>query len=138
MNKLEIERNFITNFILKDKRVRSLSLLQNTNKRIDFINKFNHSWSEMISVENLIQINSKSPSETLTYLLDKMNIAEIEICYVISHDELDGGLFDFKTAFENSQLSGFATLIITTDSKKIYLKTEQVSGAPKMFVGLKK
>lgn len=137
MNISEIESNFVNNFILKNRRVRSLLLLQNNKKRIDFIRKFNHSWSEMISVNHLTEINSKSPLDTFTFLLNKMNIAETETCYVISHDKFDGDLIDFNTAFENSQTSGFASLIITTDSKKFFLKTEQVSGAPKLFIGFK-
>lgn len=137
MNILEIERDFIHNFILKNRQVRSLSLLQSNKKRTDFIRKFNHSWSEMISINHLIEINFKSAIETFTFLINKMNIVEKEICYVISHDKFDGELIDFKTAFENSQTSGFASLIITTDSKKFFLKTEQFSGAPKLFIGLK-
>ena len=106
-------------------------------KRVEFINRFNHRWNEMISEKELTELNIKTELDTFEYLKNKLNFSPSDLCYVISHNNDDGNLVDFKTAFENCQASGFATLIISENGKKFFLKTEQEMGTPKTFIGIK-
>ena len=137
MTKVEIKNCFVKTFIRKDKRERSLWLLQHKKKRVEFINRFNHRWTEMIAEKDLTELNIKIELNTFEFLKNKLNFYQSDLCYVISHNNDDGDLVDFKTAFENCQASGFATLIISENGKKFYLKTEQEMGAPKTFIGIK-
>ena len=135
MNAKQTEKEFIQNFIRKERRERSAWLLRNKKKRTQFIDKFNHNWTDMISEKHLIELNAKSDPNTYEKIKAKIKLKDSDLCYVISYDENDGEFIDLKTAFGNSQANGFASLIIGADGKKFYLKTEQEIGAPKEFVG---
>ncbi len=133
-----IEKEFIRNFIRKERRERSLLILRSKTKRAQFLDKFNHHWTEMIAEKNLIKVNTKSDQETFSFLKDKLGWNESERCYVISYGKNDGQLLSFKEAFENCQASGYAGLIVGKNGRRFYLKTEQVKGAPDKFIGIRK
>jgi len=137
MNAQETEEKFIKNFIRKEKRERSLFILNHKRKRFDFLNKFNHHYDEMISKKDLIELNTKSDLDTFQKIKSELNIKDSDLCYVISYDDFDKQFIDFKSAFDSCQQSGLAGLIITENGNKFYLKTEQEIGGPLKFIGKK-
>ena len=137
MNAEETEKEFIKNFVLKEKRERSLWALNHKKKRTEFIDKFNHNWNEMIAESNLTELNTKSDFETYEKVKSELKLKDSELCYVISHNELDRQFIKLKKAFDGIQKNGFAGLIVSRNGKKCYLKTEQEIGAPAKFIGIK-
>ncbi|WP_298517567.1 hypothetical protein [uncultured Kordia sp.] len=136
MNAIETEKEFITNFIRKEKRERSIWTLSHKKKRSDFIDKFNHNWNEMIVEKNVTQLQDTSDAETYATLKSELNLKDTDICYIISHnDAIDGQFLELQNAFKHCQNNGFAELIISENGKKFYLKTEQEFGAAAKFIG---
>ena len=137
MNAEETEKEFIQNFIRKERRERSLWTLNHKKKRNDFIQRFNHSWCEMIAEKDLIELHTKSDFDTYEIIKSELKLKDSDLCYVISHNDFDRQFIALKSAFEECLKSGLAGLIISVNGKKFYLKTEQVIGAPAKFIGMK-
>lgn len=137
MNAQETEKEFVKNFIRKERRERSLWALNHKKKRTNFIDRFNHNWNDMIAKKDLIELNTKSEFDTYEKIISELNLKDSEFCYLISYNEYDNQFIELKSAFKEIQKSGFAGLIISQNEKKFYLKTEQVIGAPEKFIGMK-
>ncbi|MCT4663675.1 MAG: hypothetical protein N4A45_00410 [Flavobacteriales bacterium] len=120
MNAEETEKNFIKNFIIKERRERSLWTLNNKKKRTNFIDKFNHNWNEMIAERNLTELNTKSDFETYVKIKSELKLKDSDLYYVISYSEFDRQFIEMKKAFDVIQKSGFAGLIVCQNRKKYY------------------
>ncbi|WP_452225819.1 hypothetical protein [Lacinutrix cladophorae] len=137
MNAEETEREFIKNFIRKERRERSAWILNHKKKRTDFLDRFNHNWNEMLSEKNLTELNTESDFDTYEKIKSELKLNDSDLCYVISYNDFDRQFVELKKAFDEIQKSGFAGLIISPNGKKYYLKTEQEIGAPAKFIGKK-
>lgn len=137
MNIENIENQFVKNFIRKERRERSLWVLNHKKKRTEFLDKFNHNWNEMIHEKDLIELNTKSDSETYEKIKSELKLHDSDLCYVISYNEFDKEFIAFKDAFKQCQESNFAGFIIDKSGNKFYLKTEQELGMPAKFIGRK-
>ena len=84
MTKVEIKNCFVKTFIRKDKRERSLWSLQHKKKRVEFINRFNHRWTEMIAEKDLTELNIKTELNTFEFLKNKLNFLSIRplLCHL--------------------------------------------------------
>jgi len=133
MNPEVTEKRFIQNFIKKYRRERSILVLRNKKKRCQFLDKFNHRWDEMIIESELHKLNSN----TYDRIKYDLKFEDSDLCYLISSSEEDGTFLDFKTEYDICQLTGLASLIVSSDGLKYYLKTEQCNGAPDEFIGIK-
>ena len=91
----------------------------------------------MIAERNLTELNTASDFETYEKIKSELKLKDSELCYVISHNELDKQLMELKKAFDGIQKNGFAGLIVSQNGKKYYLKTEQEIGEPAKFIGIK-
>ncbi len=131
------EEVFVNSFIRKSRRDRSLWALGSKKKRSEFIDKFNHNWTDMITETNLIPLNTISDTETFAKIKSVLHFKNSELCYVISHTNSDGSYMNFEDAFMSCQASMFACLIINKEGTKFYLKTEQEISSPKTFIGIK-
>lgn len=137
METKDTEILFVSNFIRKNRRERSISLLRQKPKRSDFINKFNHNWSDMISESNLLALNCNSVEDVFKEVKRKLKFKDQDLCYVIANTNQDEKFVDFKSAFFHCYTNGFASLVICKTGKKFFLKTEQSYGSPEIFIGLK-
>ena len=134
MDKQKIVETFIQNFILKDRRERSLFELNNPQKRNLFVGRFNHGWATLIDMRKMTLIPKKE--NQYNFVKDNLKIKDTDLCYLIScYDDIDNEIMNFKQAFDKSWGRGFATLIIMANADKIYLETEQVQGSPDRFIG---
>ncbi len=131
-----IERAFVRNFIRRERRERSIHKLQHKTKRTDFLDKFNHSWSDMLIEKKLISVNVKSDRDTFLFLKERLHREDSDLCYVISYRDSYRQLLPFKEAIEECQSNGYAGLLVGKEGKCFYLKTEQVKGAPERFIGI--
>lgn len=137
MNAEETEKEFIQNFILKERRERSLWALNHKKKRTEFLDSFNHNWNQMIAEKDLTELNTKSDFDTYEKIKSELKLKDSDLCYVISYNNFDRQFIDLKCAFDKCQKSGFAVLIVSVNGNKFYLKTEQKVGTPAKFIGIK-
>jgi len=82
-NKDQILKEFIKNFIQKDRRERSYFELTNPKKRRLFPDRLNHNWDSVLDMRYLTQIDKESDNpETIQ---NKLGLKDNELCYVISN-----------------------------------------------------
>lgn len=135
MNKYSILEAFIQNFILKEKRERSLFELTHVKKRSAFINKLNHNWATIIDMRKMKSISKDS--DVYSFIQMNLKIKDDEQVYLISnYDDVDDMVMDFKQAFNKTWKRGLATLIISISDNKMYLETEQIQGSAERFIGI--
>ncbi len=115
MNAEETEKEFIQNFIRKERRERSLWALNHKKKRTDFLDRFNHNWNEMIAEKNLTELNTKSDFDTYEKIKSELKLKDSDLCYVISYNDFDRQFIELKSAFDECQKSGFAGLIMSVN-----------------------
>ena len=135
MEASETEKKFVTNFILKHRRERSLYVLNQEKKRYEFLHRFNHNWVSMIAQKHLIEINTKSNDELYDKIKSSLKFKDSDLCLLMSYDENDRTFLSFKEAFEVTVRNGFAIFLISLNGDKYYLKTEEGFGNQKKFVG---
>ncbi|MEO1517260.1 MAG: hypothetical protein AAFV95_19700 [Bacteroidota bacterium] len=135
----KIEESFVRNFVRKERRERALSTLRSKKpqKRTYLLDKMNHSWTELLLEKYLQKIESKSDQDVMKEVKARLGLSNKDLCYIISYDQNDGKMLDFETAFAKCQSIGYAGLIIGPEGDRFYLKTEQVTGAPNKFIGLR-
>ena len=125
---------FAKNFLLKERRERSLLELKSPKKRNLFINKLNHNWVAQFDMRNMLKLEKHV--DDFAFVKNYLKIKEEELCYVISsYDDLDDKIIDFQLAFDESYGRGLATLIIAQNADKLYLETEIDYGQQNRFVG---
>lgn len=134
VDKEEIIKNFVRNFIQKDKRERCLLELMNHKKRNSFTDKLNHKWDTILDMRYLTKIDKSADySDGIRELL---NFKSNEICYIISnYDEFDDLLAPFNEVFDGLYSKGFGSIIMNISSSIMFLDTEQVKGPAERFIG---
>lgn len=127
-------KNFVANFVQKDKRERCYSELVNPKKRNKFIDKLNHKWDSVLNMNFLNQVDKlNDSSEGIQKLL---GFKDSEICYVISnYSDFDDKFMPFKEVFTEIYSRGFATLLINGSGDEMFLDTEQEKGPAPRFIG---
>lgn len=129
-----IIKDFVANFVLKERRERSYLALSTPKRRASFIDRFNHKWDTVVNMNYLEKINKDfdSPSK----IQQMLGFIDNDLGYVISsYDEFDNHIVPFKDVFSNIYSRGFATIIINTTATIFYLETEQVQGPANRFIG---
>lgn len=127
-------QNFIKNFVLKERRERSLFELTHPQKRNLFTKRLNHSWASIIDARKLTLI-PKAASD-FEYIKDNLKFKDASSVYVLSeYDDIDDTTMEFRIAFDKCWGRGLASLLISEDASKLYLETEQTQGAPDRFIG---
>lgn len=134
MDKEIIIENFIKNFILKEKRERSVFELNNPKKRCKFTNRLNHHWDKVLNMNLLKQVEKENDNaEAIQNLL---KIRNDEPCYIISnYAAYDDKIYLFGDIFNEIYQKGLATLIVNLTLDTLFLETEQEQGAPTRFIG---
>ena len=134
MEKSFIIKEFIKNFVVKDRRDRVEFQLSNSSKRDQFVQKLNHSYAEVLDMRKLKALpNTRDDFE---YIKNELGIQSQNQCYVISnYDDIDDCLLEFETAFNKGYGRGFATIVINLQGDKLYLETEG-PGHRHRFTGL--
>jgi len=134
MEKSVIIKEFIKNFVVKDRRDRVEFQLGNASKRNQFIQKLNHLYAEVLDMRKLRALpNTRDDFE---YIKSELGIKAQDQCYLISnHEDIDDCFLEFETAFSKSYGRGFATLVINLQGDRLFLETEG-SGHRHRFIGL--
>ncbi|MDJ1473342.1 hypothetical protein QNI19_35645 [Cytophagaceae bacterium DM2B3-1] len=131
-----IIRQFIANFVIKERRERSLLELSTPKRRASFIRRFNHTWENVVQMKYLHKIEKE-----FTYpedIQELLGFKEKDLCYVISHyEDVDNQILTFAEAFDAIYGRGFASIIMNLSATTIYLQTEQVQGPPNRFIGMR-
>ncbi len=130
----KIIKNFIKNFVQKDRVERSLFELSNSNKRFNFSGRLNHGWERVFNMKYLERI--KKENDYPDRIKELLNFKDDELCYVISnYGEYDDKLLPFNEVFKEIYARGFGTLIINTSANTFFLDTEQIQGPALRFIG---
>jgi hypothetical protein len=127
-------RNFINNFVPKDKRERIEFELLTNGKRTRFTDSLNHNWDTLLNMK----LVAKIPASENDYEFAKkeLKIKGNDLCYVISnYDDVDGQTLEFTKAFDKVYGRGFGSLVITVSGDKFYLETELEYGKQNRFIG---
>lgn len=137
IDKEQILKVFITNFIQKDKRERCSFELTNPKKRNKFVDRLNHKWESVLDMRLLTKVEKDQDySEKIKQLL---KFKDDELCYVISsYEEYDDKVIPFTEVFKEIYARGFATLLINTSADTLFLDTEQEQGHTPRFIGKRK
>lgn len=126
--------NFVRNFIQKDKRERVDLHLKDPRKRVKFTDLLNHKWDTVLDMRRFVKIPAGN-ADNYEFVKRELKITDKDLCYVISnHDEIDGEMTDFKTAFRTTYGRGFGSIVITVAGDKLYLETEVVPGRQNRFI----
>ena len=134
IDKQVLVETFAQNFLLKQRKERSLFELNDAKKRSSFINKLNHKWDGLFDIKKLTKLYKNS--NDFNRVKDFLKIDDNDLCYVISnYDDIDDKFLDFQQAFTMSYGRGFATLIVFQNVDRIYLETEIDYGKQNRFVG---
>jgi hypothetical protein len=99
MDKSFILKEFIKNFVVKDRRDRVEFQLSNPRKRNQFIQKLNHSYAEVLDMRKLKTLpNTRDDFE---YIKNELGIQDQDHCYMTSnYDDIDDCFLEFETAFD--------------------------------------
>jgi hypothetical protein len=132
----EIEKNFVSNFIYKNKRKRVLFELQSTQKRRYFLKRLNHQIFDIIDNDKLHFI-PKTTNSNFSYIKQVLDISNKTPALIISnYDDLDGQLKNSDEAYKDlEQRTGLASMIVFEDGSKIFIQEEQEEGAPRKYIG---
>jgi hypothetical protein len=123
MDKETIVKNFIKNFVVKNRRDRVELELTTPARRTDFTGRLNHTWDNILDMRKL-RILPKVAEEYL-YVKEELALTDNDLCYVISnYEDIDDKVLNFKTAFETCYSRGFGTMILSASADKLYLQTE--------------
>lgn len=122
---------FVTNFISKSKRERSLFEL--TKKRAAFTNKLNHQLLELFEVSQLIRLDSSDQG----FVAAQLKASSKTPCYIISNDALDDTIIEFDTAFEKLVGNGLGFCIVPMHGNVIYTEGEQIFGSSVRYISIR-
>ncbi|GAA4464301.1 hypothetical protein GCM10023093_14350 [Nemorincola caseinilytica] len=119
----------------KDKRERSLFLLNSENKRQKFTDKLNHNWDDLLDTLPLVSLDK----DRAGYLQVKslLHISDNDPCYIISDDDSDNTFLPFRDAFKKVDEASFGSLLININASKLFLKPEVVQGHTPRYIGIK-
>lgn len=134
MEKSEILKIFVENFIQKERKERCYAQLTNPKKRKKFTDCLNHKWNSVLNIELLTLINKElnNPKEIQKIIGFKDN----ELCYVISdHSKYDDNFFSFDEIFSEIYGYGFATILINFTANILFLETESDGKSGGRYIG---
>lgn len=124
INKEDLLKAFISNFVIKDKRERCLLNLLNKKKRSKFTDLLNHRWDSVLDMRCFIPVDNEK--DNIDSAKKWLHLEGDELCYIISDiSELDDIILPFKSAYEAAQLADFGTLIINASANTCFLTTEK-------------
>jgi succinate dehydrogenase flavin-adding protein (antitoxin of CptAB toxin-antitoxin module) len=127
-------KEFVKNFVQKDKAERSCVELSQSKKRSRFYDRLNHNWENVLNMKHLTQL-SKAQDNHAT-IQEMLDFKDNEMCYVISnYSEYDDKFFPFKDIFVKIYARGFATILVNTSGDTLFLDTEYEQGTPPRFIG---
>ena len=135
MNDKEIViKNFIDNFVYKDKKQRCYFELLDSKKRAKFINNLNHKSFTFLNSKKFKKIEKKFDN---AYEIEKLiNFEKEEYYYFISnHNDFDDKWIKIYDCFSEIYWFGLATLIINNKGDKVFLKMEQENGKSEKYIG---
>lgn len=134
IDKEKIIQDFVRNFVLKERRDRTLHELNHSLKRSLFIRRLHHTWATVLDMRKLTLIPKEG--NQFVYAQNSLALKDKDLVYMISdYGDLDDRFMKFKEGFEMCKGRGLATLIISINADKLYLETEQEQGAPDRFIG---
>ena len=119
---------FVHTFVIKNKRERAVYEL--SKKREYFTDRLNHRITDTFVSNKLEPIVDCTISEVLM----KLGINARAHCYIISHNELDDQIVEFKSAFEKLHGNGLGFCIVPLRSNKIFIESEQENGASECYI----
>ena len=97
-DKDKILKEFIKNFIQKDRRERSYSELISSKKRGQFSDRLNHNWESVLDMRYLTLIDNETDNPD--NIQKELGFKDNELCYVISdYRDYDDKFLPFKEVF---------------------------------------
>ncbi len=133
IEKEELLKSFVLNFVQKDKRERCYSQLMNVKKRQKFTDELNHSWDTIFNMKLLTELEKNQDDYDKLRLLLKLK--DDELCYLISDvGEYDDKFLPFKEAFKQIDAASFGTILINKAADKLFLVTESMQGGAPKFI----
>lgn len=135
MNDKEIIiKNFIDNFVHKDKKQRCHFELLDPKKRAKFINNLNHKSFTFLNSKKFKKIEKEF--DNLLEIEKNINFKKQEFYYVISnHNKFDDKCIKLQDFFSEIYWFGLATLVINNSGDKVFLKMEQENGKSEKYIG---
>ena len=134
MDKNQIIESLIYGFINKNKRERCQFELNNSKKRVNFINRLNHEISGIFIAEKIQKIAKNF--EFANDLITAIPIKKESNCYVLSNNEkIDDKFLTFEQAINEAFGFGLGSVIYDYENGNLYLEGEQEFGAPDRFIG---
>ncbi len=126
----EIEKEFVNNFIIKNRRERLLFELKSAKKRKNAIGRFCHTSLQYLD-DSKILIKGKTVTEQEIKNIVKKNIDKE--WYLISWDEnFDGETYEIEKALDIIINMGMASIMICGDYAIVI--EEQENGAPNKYI----
>lgn len=126
----EIEKKFVDDFILKNKRERLFYELKNSKKRKHAIGRFCHTSLQYLDKTKIIV---KSQMITLQVIQEFIPGSDKIKWYLISWDkELDGKMYETGKAINIVMNSGMASIMVC--GNYAIIREEQVNGAPDIYI----
>ncbi|WP_445458243.1 hypothetical protein [Flavobacterium sp. HNIBRBA15423] len=135
MNDKEIMiKNFLDNFVHKDKKQRCYFELLDSKKRAKFINNLNHKSFSFLNSKKFKKIEKEF--DNVSEIEKHINFEKEEYYYVISnHNDFDDKWIKIHDCFSEIYWFGLATLIINNKGDKVFLKMEQENGKSEKYIG---
>ena len=133
-DKDKILKEFIKNFIQKDRRERSYSELISSKKRGQFSDRLNHNWESVLDMRYLTLIDNETDNPD--NIQKELGFKDNELCYVISdYRDYDDKFLPFKEVFAEIYSRGFATILINMTADILFLETERLGKYGARFIG---
>ncbi len=132
IEKQALLEKFVSNFIIKSKRDRTLFELTNSKKRSAFIDCLNHEVTDIFEIKKLRLLNKSTDTAVIRNML---STKDSDLCYVICHDEnFDDKIVNFNTALATLHSNGLGFVLINIPTGSIYIECEQEQGPPAQYV----
>lgn len=84
IEKQALLEKFVSNFIIKSKRDRTLFELTNSKKRSAFIDCLNHEVTDIFEIKKLRLLNKSTDTAVIRNML---STKDSDLCYIICHDK---------------------------------------------------
>jgi len=128
-----IEETFVTNFIQKSRRERSLFELGSESRRGKFLNRLCHDFAAVLDSRYLQPLHGAVDAFSLLKLLQK-NGAQQDGYLISSNDAVDGRHLPLQEAINAVVGFGLPSVLICVPDSLAYFEAEQVQGAPPRFL----
>ena len=130
---MEVEENFVKQYIIKERQERLINELSSSKKRINAMSRFCHSSLDLIKPNKIYESGDIS-SERLLSLLNKYGKNDKN--YIMAYSEnIDKKYMSNDEAIEKVIGNGMAAIIINSDI--VIIETEQYMGPAVKYVLMK-